>query len=112
VRQRFDKFIVAWFLTICVCSANAQLAVKDSTSNPYSERGVARGWKKPVAMTGAISFEYRTYPLRPSIIAQDQFVCNFGFFCRKELQFEKQTKLPLRLRLGSLQYCNYLEGKL
>jgi hypothetical protein len=112
VRQRFDKFIVAWFLTICVCSANAQLAVKDSSANPYPERMLALGRKKPLAITGAISVEYRTYPLRPSIIAQDQFVHNFGFFCRKELQFEKQTKLPLRFRLGSLQYCNYLEGKL
>jgi hypothetical protein len=111
VRQRFDKFIVAWFLTICVCSVNAQLAVKDSTSNPYPER-MGLGWKKTLTMTWPISFEPVKYPPRPSIIAQDQFVRNFGFFCRKELQFEKQTKLPLRFRLGSLQYCNYLEGKL
>ena len=34
-----------------------------------------------------------------------------GFFCRKELGFEQQTHIPLRLRLGSLAECNRLEGK-
>jgi hypothetical protein len=50
-------------------------------------------------------------PLSRSIIAADFYTCNFGFFCKKELQFEKATKIPFRFRLGSLQYNDYLEGK-
>ena len=50
-------------------------------------------------------------PVSCSLINADFYTRNFGFFCKKELQFEKATKIPLRFRLGSLQYNDYLEGK-
>jgi hypothetical protein len=45
------------------------------------------------------------------ILPADYYVRDFGFFCKKEWEFEKKVHVPLKFRLGSLAYCNYLEGK-
>ena len=45
------------------------------------------------------------------LIPSDFSICNYGFFCKQELKLEKATRLPIRFRLGSLQQCNYYEGK-
>ncbi|MEO6837134.1 MAG: hypothetical protein ABI261_02380 [Ginsengibacter sp.] len=47
----------------------------------------------------------------PNTIPADFSTCKYGFFCREELKIEKATKIPLRIRLGSLEQCNYYEGK-
>lgn len=46
-----------------------------------------------------------------SPIVEDFSTCTYGFFCREELKIEKITRMPIRLRLGSLSQCNYYEGK-
>jgi hypothetical protein len=45
------------------------------------------------------------------VINSGYYPGNAPFFCKKELQIEKMTHLPLRFRLGSLEEVNRLEGK-
>jgi hypothetical protein len=45
------------------------------------------------------------------LITPDYFTRRWGIFCETEWRFEKKTGLPLRFRLGSLEYVDRLEGK-
>jgi len=36
---------------------------------------------------------------------------DLAFFCKIEVKLEKATKMPVKFRLGSVDYVDYLEGK-
>lgn len=42
----------------------------------------------------------------------DFYAKQLGFFCRQEIKFDKATKIPFRFRLGSVEQCDRLEGKM
>jgi hypothetical protein len=45
--------------------------------------------------------------IKPTTYTKDEI----GWFCKKELQLDKLTLLPIRFRLGSLNYVNWMEQK-
>ncbi len=47
----------------------------------------------------------------PTVIPQNLTIKNLPFFCDKEYKLEKITKIPFRFRLGSVAYCDKMEGK-
>jgi hypothetical protein len=59
---------------------------------------------KPSADTVEKKFSFRLLP-------QNFYNQNLSYFCKKEVQLQKLTALPIYIRLGSKEYVDYLERK-
>ena len=118
--QRKISFIVVCLLSILGLAANAQKNVFYGSKKLPEKLVFKAGPSFTLTPANALAFPASSFIFsidagiknRPDeMVTGDFYTRHFGFVCKKEWQFEKATHIPLRLRLGSLEYCNLLEGK-
>ena len=68
-------------------------------------------WKTEKKSTTALVVNISKAPYSvQNKIAPNYYTTQTVFFCNQERALEKKTKIPLRVRLGSLSYTEQLEG--
>lgn len=106
--QRKKTFLV-------VCFSILTMAVRSQNATPTAvEKFIPEHLQ--LDLPGHYQFSAPTVlvPFHVSLTATpggQYYVNHLGFFCKQELVIEKTTHIPLRFRLGSLDYVNKLEGK-
>jgi hypothetical protein len=113
--QRVSGNLVVLLLILSVTTYSQQQMPRIAQKSPhlpryspdFSEKTFGFSFKKEIREGKKI--QSITTPVMG--ISPGFYAAHLGFFCKKELQLEKTTLIPLRFRLGSLEYVNKIEGK-
>ena len=100
--------ILFFSLICCISSAQKFTIVQSSAKNFLLKSNPTFSDSISFSSTKRQSFKTES---TEQIVRPNFSLCNYGFFCKKELVIEKAIRIPLRMRLGSLQQCNDYEGK-
>ncbi len=112
--------LIIWIILLLLCSTNsatAQLFAKASATQYYGKMRLQYKPEQPKQYFYSMAVKPQLLPSiymavpSTTIAANTYYTQCFGYICKRELQFEKRTKIPLKIRLGTLDYVNKLEGK-
>jgi hypothetical protein len=68
--------------------------------------------QKPVSFLPVYTnFALIKQPVLPNQLPGNFYATQLPFFCTKELQVQKVVGIPIKFRVGSVEYCDKLEGK-
>jgi hypothetical protein len=117
--ERKISFLVAFFLVLAGKNVFGQerglLLKRSAYVHPLSFVGQGpRSSAKRLVVTvlpGKYDYLYMEAPGMQPLIPSNLYYVQSGFFCKREWELERATHVPFRFRLGSLDYCNELEGK-
>lgn len=62
------------------------------------------------ATLSIIKYSKTTTIFQP-FLSPNYYSTQLGFFCKQEIIFEKNAKIPFKFRLGSIEECDRMEGK-
>lgn len=101
--------IICLFIILLVCFQSEVYAqgtsFADSSEIFLSKRFV----KKPSGINNFTQSLIYTKPL--NVLPANLYLRTIGFFCKKEIEMDKVTKVPVRFRLGSVTYTDKMENK-
>jgi len=114
-----NRILIGLFLMLAMHSREGVCQQEPSVLKPLFTRPVlypviaAAGQNPFLADTGSrkVKKDIPAIPSGFSLINQPFTPQKLPLFCRWEYQIEKSTTLPLRFRLGSIDYTDYLEQK-
>ncbi|MEM8906831.1 MAG: hypothetical protein AAGD05_03210 [Bacteroidota bacterium] len=110
----FSCLVLGCLLSSHSVSAQARLNAQNSTVWPvqpihFSLLSSSTNLASPFGFTSAFGVGHQ---LTPSYHAPEVYSYQeLGIFCKIDVQLEKTMKLPVKFRLGTVQYVDQREGK-
>lgn len=107
--------IAALFFSLAVQAQEKQYRYTKEEVHLHGQQKMAWQTKASPLLHSNDAFFKQAFDIRfnrtPKTIRPDYAHSQLGMLCKQEWKLEKKMGLPVRLRLGSLDYVNTMEGK-
>lgn len=122
--ERTIVFLIACLLMFCVKLSGQKIPQKNFITHSFLRPFAQNGTKNPVHFFSVgLQLKADPEPVRMPVyttfraasihqpVPVDFYTSHLGVICSREWWLEKKTTIPLRIRVGSLGYTDYMEGK-